>query len=138
MRKSRVLRILPLFAVLFSLLLSSACGGFSSAGSSGSSGTVGTGTGGSGTGGGTGGGGTGGGGTGGSGGSGGNTGADFYVATDGNDAWSGTLAAPNSGSTDGPFATIGKAQTAVQGILANPQGRTQTIVVQIRCRALIT
>ena len=51
--------------------------------------------------------------------------ADFYIAPNGNDAWSGTLAAPNTGSTDGPFATVAKAQTAVQGILNNPQGRTR-------------
>ena len=28
--------------------------------------------------------------------------ADFYVATDGNDAWSGTLPEPNVERTDGP------------------------------------
>jgi hypothetical protein len=58
--------------------------------------------------------------------------ADFYVATDGNDKWSGTLAAPNSNSTDGPFATISRAQTAVQGILKNPKGRTTPIQVMVR------
>lgn len=58
--------------------------------------------------------------------------ADFYVATDGNDSWSGTLAAPNSNKTDGPFATIGRAQTAVQGILQNSKGRTKTIQVLVR------
>src|SRR5439155_1263163 len=31
--------------------------------------------------------------------------AVFYVATNGNDAWSGTLSSPNSRKTDGPFAT---------------------------------
>lgn len=30
----------------------------------------------------------------------------FFVATNGNDAWSGTLSAPNRGRTDGPFATV--------------------------------
>ncbi len=58
--------------------------------------------------------------------------ADFYVATDGKDTWSGTLAAPNSNNTDGPFATITRAQTAVQGILQNPKGRTKTIQVLVR------
>ncbi len=58
--------------------------------------------------------------------------ADFYVATDGNDNWSGTLSAPNSKGTDGPFATIGRAQTAVQGILQNPKGRTNPIQVMVR------
>ena len=125
MARKRPLALFALLAVILALLFSVGCSGFSNSGSSGSS----TGSGGSGSGG-SGGGGTGSGG--GGSGSGGNTGADFYIATDGNDAWSGTLAAPNSGNTDGPFATVGRAQTAVQGILKNPQGRTQTIVVQIR------
>ena len=38
----------------------------------------------------------------------------FYVATDGNDSWSGRLAAPNATGTDGPLATLGAAQTAMQ------------------------
>ncbi len=41
---------------------------------------------------------------------------DFYVATDGNDAWSGKLAAPNAEGTDGPFATIARAQQAVRNL----------------------
>ena len=39
--------------------------------------------------------------------------ADFYVSPAGNDNWSGTLATPNQGLTDGPFATIGRAKMAV-------------------------
>lgn len=118
MRKSPPLTILAVLAVLAGLLMLVGCaGGVGTAASSGNN-----------NGGGNGGGGTGGGG----GGGGGGTGADFYVATDGNDTWSGTLPAPNSGSTDGPFATIAKAQSAVQSILKNPQGRTQAIVVQVR------
>lgn len=58
--------------------------------------------------------------------------ADFYVATNGNDGWSGTLAAPNSRNTDGPFATIQRAQVAIQGILKNPKGRTTPIQVMMR------
>lgn len=58
--------------------------------------------------------------------------ADYYVATDGNDAWSGTLAAPNSNNTDGPFASISRAQTAVRLILSNPNGRTAPITVMVR------
>src|SRR5580765_277746 len=34
--------------------------------------------------------------------------ADFYVSPDGDDTWSGTLAEPNPGKSDGPFATIGQ------------------------------
>ena len=33
----------------------------------------------------------------------------FYVAPNGNDAWSGRLAAPNADKTDGPFATLERA-----------------------------
>jgi hypothetical protein len=58
--------------------------------------------------------------------------ADFYVATNGKDTWSGKLAAPNSQGTDGPFATVSRAQTAVQGILKNPNGRTTPIQVMVR------
>ncbi len=40
--------------------------------------------------------------------------ADFYVAVNGNDAWSGILTAPNEGKTDGPFATLDRARNAVR------------------------
>ncbi|MCY1719423.1 hypothetical protein OU798_03670 [Prolixibacteraceae bacterium Z1-6] len=40
--------------------------------------------------------------------------ADFYVATNGNDNWSGTLPDPNSDNTDGPFASLNRAQKAVR------------------------
>ena len=36
--------------------------------------------------------------------------ARIYVAVNGNDAWSGTLASPNAAGTDGPFATLARAQ----------------------------
>ncbi|MBK6282561.1 MAG: hypothetical protein IPF54_07745 [Draconibacterium sp.] len=36
--------------------------------------------------------------------------ADFYVAANGNDGWSGNLDSPNFAKTDGPFATIERAQ----------------------------
>jgi len=42
------------------------------------------------------------------------------------------LPAPNSKGTDGPFATVSRAQTAVQGILQNPKGRTTPIHVMVR------
>ena len=38
----------------------------------------------------------------------------FYVATNGNDSWSGRLAAPNADRTDGPFATLERAQGAMR------------------------
>jgi len=59
---------------------------------------------------------------------------DWYVATDGNDAWSGKLPAPNAAHSDGPFASLAKARDAVradtgartvhlrEGLYALPQG----------------
>jgi hypothetical protein len=38
----------------------------------------------------------------------------FFVATNGNDAWSGELASPNSNNSDGPFASLSRAQYAVE------------------------
>ncbi|MBI5833947.1 MAG: right-handed parallel beta-helix repeat-containing protein [Armatimonadetes bacterium] len=38
----------------------------------------------------------------------------FYVAPAGRDAWSGRLPAANAAGTDGPFATLGRAQQAVR------------------------
>ena len=56
--------------------------------------------------------------------------ADFYVATDGKDAWSGTLSEPNHDGTDGPFATLARARDAVRRLPASqPEIR---VVVQIR------
>ncbi len=46
--------------------------------------------------------------------------ADYYVATDGNDAWSGTLPAPDQAGTDGPFATIERARDTVREITGRP------------------
>jgi Right handed beta helix region len=42
----------------------------------------------------------------------------YFVATNGNDTWSGTLAAPNAGNTDGPFATLQKAEQVISGVSA--------------------
>jgi len=44
--------------------------------------------------------------------------ADFYVANSGNDAWSGQLPEPNAAGTDGPFATLARAQKAVRDLKA--------------------
>src|SRR5262245_50121897 len=38
----------------------------------------------------------------------------FFVATNGNDAWSGRLAAPNAEGTDGPFASLERARDAMR------------------------
>ena len=55
--------------------------------------------------------------------------ADFFVATDGNDAWSGALAAPNADGTDGPFATLGRARDAVRK-LPTREGREVTVMIR--------
>ncbi|MCC6123391.1 MAG: right-handed parallel beta-helix repeat-containing protein [Pirellulales bacterium] len=55
----------------------------------------------------------------------------FYVAPDGNDSWSGKLAAPNADRSDGPLATLAGARDAVRKLKAlGPL--TKNVVVQIR------
>ena len=44
------------------------------------------------------------------------TSATFYVAPNGKDSWSGSLPAPNSGGTDGPFATFDRARVAIAAL----------------------
>ncbi len=56
--------------------------------------------------------------------------ADFFVATNGNDAWSGALSAPNANGTDGPFASLQRAQQAVRDKIR--QGLTRAATVLIR------
>jgi len=49
----------------------------------------------------------------------------FYVSPNGNDAWSGKIAAPNNSKTDGPFASPEKARQAVRKLIKTntpPQG----------------
>jgi hypothetical protein len=57
--------------------------------------------------------------------------ADFYVALNGNDRWSGRLASPNAKRTDGPFATIEAAQAAVRR-LRSSQTKPTPVTVLIR------
>ncbi len=55
----------------------------------------------------------------------------FFVAPDGNDSWSGTLAAPAESGADGPFASIARAQLAVRAL--PPETRAAgPVVVAIR------
>ena len=56
--------------------------------------------------------------------------ADFYVATDGNDGWSGKLETPNAGETDGPFATLARARDAVREL--KKSNTKKDIVVLVR------
>ena len=57
--------------------------------------------------------------------------ADFYVATNGNDAWSGRLPSPALGGVDGPFATITRARDAIRQLRAQT-GRARTYTVLVR------
>lgn len=58
--------------------------------------------------------------------------AEFYVSPRGNDAWSGRLAAPDAGRTDGPFATFERARQAVRELKAADPARADPIRVLIR------
>ncbi|HIA48470.1 MAG TPA: hypothetical protein EYN96_11005, partial [Candidatus Hydrogenedentes bacterium] len=49
------------------------------------------------------------------------TATEFHVSTSGNDDWSGTSARPNRAKTDGPFATLDGARTAI-GLLKSSKG----------------
>ena len=44
----------------------------------------------------------------------------FYVATSGNDAWSGSLAQPNGQQTDGPLASLEGARNAIRRLRGQP------------------
>jgi hypothetical protein len=59
---------------------------------------------------------------------------DFFVAPNGNDGWSGTRAAPLRYRTDGPFATIARAQAAVRALRAGPQGRGPATPIRVFVR----
>ncbi len=52
--------------------------------------------------------------------------ADFFVSPTGNDQWSGTLAEANASGSDGPFATLARAQRAVRELKSRvyqPKGK---------------
>ena len=55
----------------------------------------------------------------------------FYVSPVGNDAWSGTLAAPNAQRTDGPLGTLSAARDAVRRLKA-VRGSAAAITVLVR------
>jgi hypothetical protein len=57
--------------------------------------------------------------------------ADYYVATNGKDAWSGKLAEPNSSGTDGPWATLARARDAVRSLKAGG-GLREAVTVYVR------
>ena len=55
--------------------------------------------------------------------------ADYYIAPNGNDSWSGKLAAPNSARTDGPFASVPRAQEAVRSLVKTDAGKPVAVTL---------
>jgi hypothetical protein len=53
--------------------------------------------------------------------------ADVFVSTNGNDSWSGTLPSPNASRTDGPFASLARAQQALRTV---PKSKAATVVLR--------
>ena len=58
--------------------------------------------------------------------------ADFYVATNGNDAWSGKLADPAPTKTDGPFLTLERARDEIRKLKAAAPATGKGITVVVR------
>jgi hypothetical protein len=56
----------------------------------------------------------------------------FFVATNGNDSWSGTLAAPNRRKKDGPFATLPRALQAARNLRTNSPASGQPVSIRLR------
>ncbi len=56
----------------------------------------------------------------------------YYVATNGNDAWSGLLPEPNAARTDGPFATLDRARRAVASLKQSLGGLPKPVEVLVR------
>ena len=54
----------------------------------------------------------------------------FYVAPNGDDSWSGTLDAPNPGSTDGPFASPARAHQAVRAFRKSSPNLPVTVILR--------
>jgi len=60
-------------------------------------------------------------------------GLTWYVSMDGNDAWSGTLDAPNAAASDGPFATLPRAVEALRELKQAQGGALeQPVTVLVR------
>ena len=58
--------------------------------------------------------------------------ADFYVATDGSDTWSGKLGEPTPEKTDGPFRTLERARDAVRKRKASETRTAGGVTVVVR------
>ena len=55
--------------------------------------------------------------------------AVFYVATNGNDAWSGKLSEPDPGRTDGPFATLERARDVIRQLRTSGNLKTSVKII---------
>ncbi len=55
---------------------------------------------------------------------------NFFVAPNGNDQWSGTLATPNAANTDGPFASLAMAQSAVRRLITSSPGQPVSVILR--------
>src|ERR1051326_3150670 len=56
--------------------------------------------------------------------------ADLYVSPNGNDSWSGTLPTANGALTDGPFASVPRAQAALWDIRKSNPERPYTVMLR--------
>ncbi len=56
--------------------------------------------------------------------------ADVFVSPQGNDAWSGTLPAPNAVHTDGPVASVARAQAALRELHKTNPDRPRTVMLR--------
>ncbi len=56
--------------------------------------------------------------------------ADFYVSTEGNDAWSGRLAEPAAEGDDGPLASLARARELVAELRREPRDRPVVVAVR--------
>ena len=56
--------------------------------------------------------------------------AAFYVAPNGSDFWSGALPTPNTAKTDGPFATVSRAQQAFRALPSLPKSAGTTVFLR--------
>ena len=57
--------------------------------------------------------------------------SELFVATNGNDSWSGKLAEPNAAGTDGPFATLERARDEIR-VLKAAAGAKNAVTVFVR------
>jgi len=56
----------------------------------------------------------------------------LYIATNGNDAWSGTRPAPSRAGTDGPFATLARAREAIRALKQANKFPARGVSVELR------